>query len=124
MAKTNPAYMARKRRHMRVRKRFSGTPDTPRLNVFRSLSHIYAQVIDDSKGVTLTSASSLDAGISGAIEANDKNKLKQATMVGKLVAERALEAGISSVVFDRGGYKYHGRVKALAEAAREAGLKF
>ena len=91
------------------------------MNVFRSLSHIYAQVIDDSKGVTLVSASSLDASLEGA---TDKNKTERATMVGKLVAERALGAGIDTVIFDRGGYQYHGRVKALAEAARETGLKF
>ncbi len=118
MSKTNPAYVARKRRQQRVRKHLAGTPERPRLNVYRSLNNIYVQVIDDSKGVTLTSASSLD------VEAKDQNKLEQAKTVGRLVAERALEAGISQVVFDRGGYKYHGRIKALAEASREAGLKF
>jgi large subunit ribosomal protein L18 len=91
------------------------------LNIFRSLSHIYAQVIDDSNGVTLASASSLDSGVRGV---KDSTKTKQAALVGKLVAERSLDGGVSTVVFDRGGYKYHGRVKALAEAAREAGLKF
>ncbi len=121
MGKTNVTYVARKRRHMRVRKRISGTSERPRLNVFRSLNHIYAQVIDDTQGVTLVSASSLDNSIS---ESNDKPKTERAAMVGKLLAERAREAGISSVVFDRGGYRYHGRVKALAEAARESGLKF
>ena len=121
MGKTNPAYVSRKRRHTRVRKRLSGTSDRPRLNVFRSLNCIYAQVIDDTKGHTLASASSLDAGVRGS---TGKTKTEQATMVGKLVAERTLDAGVSTVVFDRSGYKYHGRVKALAEAAREAGLKF
>lgn len=121
MGKTNSADVARKQRKARVRKRISGTTERPRLNVFRSLSHIYAQVIDDTKGITLASASSLDATIR---EVKDKNKTEQATLVGKLVAERATDAGVSTVVFDRGGYKYHGRVKALAEAAREGGLKF
>ncbi len=120
MGKTNPAHVARKRRHSRVRRKLSGTPECPRLNVFRSLNHIYAQVIDDTQGVTLVSASSLDSDVGGV---NDKRK-DQATKVGKLVAKRALETGVSQVVFDRGGYKYHGRIKALAEAARESGLKF
>jgi large subunit ribosomal protein L18 len=92
--------------------------------VFRSLNHIYAQVIDDSKGMTLVSASSLDASIRAAEIASGKGKTERASLVGKLVAARALEAGITQVVFDRGGYKYHGRVKALADASREAGLKF
>ena len=122
MGKTNPVYLARKRRHGRVRKRLSGTTERPRLNVFRSLSHIYAQVIDDTNGATLVSASSLEAKSSK--EFKDKSKVEQAAVVGKLVAERAQDAGIKEVVFDHGGYKYHGRVKALAEAAREQGLKF
>ncbi len=121
MGKTNPVYVARQSRHARVRKHVSGIPERPRLNVFRSLSHIYAQVIDDTKGVTLASASSLDDTISGV---EGKKKTERAAMVGKLVAERALAAGINEVVFDRGGYKYHGRVKALADASRKAGLKF
>lgn len=124
MGKTNPSYMARKRRHIRVRKHLAGIPDRPRLNVFRSLNHIYAQVIDDSKGVTLVSASSLDASIQEAELTSGKGKTERASLVGKLVAERAQEAGITQVVFDRGGYKYHGRIKALADASREAGLKF
>ena len=123
MGKTNPAYVARKRRHFRVRRKLSGTPERPRLNVFRSLNHIYAQVIDDSQGATLAAASSLDAGVLDAGK-EDQGKIGQASLVGKLIAERAKETGISQVVFDRGGYRYHGRVKALAEAAREAGLKF
>ena len=122
MGKTNPTYVARKRRHARVRTHVAGTPERPRLNVFRSLNHIYAQVIDDSKGATLVSASSLEAG--AVEELKGKSKVEKAVTVGKLVAERALQAGITQVVFDRGGYKYHGRVKALAEGSREAGLKF
>jgi len=117
MGKTNPAYLARKRRQRRVRKHLAGTSERPRLNVYRSLNNIYVQVIDDLNGVTLTSASSLDVDTKG-------NKTEQAEAVGKLVAERAQDAGIKEVVFDRGGYQYHGRVKALAEASREAGLKF
>ncbi|MCK6630255.1 MAG: 50S ribosomal protein L18 [Anaerolineae bacterium] len=124
MGKTNPSYVARKRRQARVRKHLSGLPERPRLNVFRSLNHIYAQVIDDTKGVTLVSASSLDSNVREAEIAAGKGKTERASLVGKLVAERALAAGITQVVFDRGGYKYHGRVKALADASREAGLKF
>ncbi|GAB4428234.1 MAG: 50S ribosomal protein L18 [Anaerolineae bacterium] len=124
MGKTNPSYVARKRRQARVRKHLSGLPERPRLNVFRSLNHIYAQVIDDTKGVTLVSASSLDSNVREAEITAGKGKTARASLVGKLVAERALEAGITQVVFDRGGYKYHGRVKALADASREAGLKF
>lgn len=110
---------ARIRRHRRVRRHLSGTSSRPRLNVFRSNTHIYAQVIDDSQGRTLVAANSLQ------IEANDDGgKTEAARRVGTLVASRAIEAGITSVVFDRGGYIYHGRVKALAEAARKGGLKF
>lgn len=122
MGRSNPSYIARKRRQARVRKNVAGTRERPRLNVFRSLNHIYAQVIDDTKGETLVSACTLEGHIRAS--AQEKNKMEKASMVGKLVAERALEAGISQVVFDRGGYKYHGQVKALAEASREAGLKF
>lgn len=122
MGKTNASYLARMRRHARVRKNLAGTVERPRLNVFRSLNHIYAQVIDDMSGNTLVSASSLDASVRK--EMKDKTKTEQAVAVGKLVAERALKTGISQVIFDRGGYKYHGRVKALADASREAGLKF
>jgi large subunit ribosomal protein L18 len=112
--------VARKRRHLRVRARVKGTELKPRLCVFRSLNHIYAQVIDDAKGQTLTSASTLDA----EIEAKGKAKTARAELVGSLLAKRAIDQGIKQVVFDRAGYKYHGRVKALAEAARQAGLKF
>ena len=111
---------ARARRHRRIRKRVVGTPARPRLSVFRSLKHIYAQVIDDSRGMTLASASSNEAKLRG----NDGAKTSRATAVGQLIAQRAREAGVEKVVFDRGGYMYHGRVKALADAAREAGLSF
>ena len=109
----------RLKRHKRVRAKISGTPEMPRLNVFRSEANIYAQVIDDVNGVTLASASSLDKAIEGY-----GGNIAAATAVGKLVAERAKAMGIETVVFDRGGYLYHGRVKALAEGAREGGLKF
>ena len=109
----------RLKRHKRVRAKISGTPEMPRLNVFRSEANIYAQVIDDVNGVTLASASSLDKAIEGY-----GGNIAAATAVGKLVAERAKAKGIDTVVFDRGGYVYHGRVKALAEGAREGGLQF
>jgi len=114
--------VARQRRHARVRKQIDGTPARPRLNVFRSDKHIYAQVIDDAAGHTLVSASSIDVEVRGAMKG--KNKTEQAKVVGRIVAERAIDAGLKQVVFDRGGYQYHGRVKALADAAREAGLDF
>lgn len=112
----------RKRRHRRVRGRLSGTAERPRLNVYRSLENMYAQVIDDEQGHTLVSASSIDRELAG--ECEGKSKTETAAIVGKAVAERAMAAGISTVVFDRGGFRYHGRVKALADAAREAGLEF
>ena len=114
--------LARKRRHIRVRAKLSGTATRPRLCVFRSLNHIYAQIVDDSVGCTLVSASSLDSEIRGKIA--EKRKTERAEMVGSLVAQRALNKGIKQIAFDRGGYLYHGRVKALAEAARKAGLDF
>ena len=110
---------ARIRRHKRVRKNISGTAERPRLNVYRSLNHIYAQVIDDVKGVTLVAASSMDKGFEG-----NGGNVEAAKAVGKAVAEKALAAGIKAVVFDRGRYVYHGRVAALAEGAREGGLEF
>lgn len=122
MAKTSARRVSRIRRHERVRKRVSGTAERPRLNVFRSLTHMYAQVIDDVKGHTLASASTLDAELK--VKLGEMTKTAEAQAVGRLVAERALAAGIQKVVFDRGGYIYHGRVKALADAAREAGLDF
>lgn len=109
-------------RHARVRKKISGTPEMPRLCVFRSNQFIYAQIIDDTKGVTLHQASSMEAAVKEA--AQDKSKSEVSKLVGKTIAERALQAGVSNVVFDRGGYVYTGRVAALAEGAREAGLKF
>ncbi|WP_029421864.1 50S ribosomal protein L18 [Alicyclobacillus macrosporangiidus] len=114
--------LARKRRHLRVRKRIEGTPARPRLNVYRSNKHIYAQVIDDEHGHTLASASTLDKELRGEVE--NGATVEAARKVGELVAKRALEKGVKSVVFDRGGYLYHGRVQALADAAREAGLEF
>lgn len=113
---------ARLRRHARVRRKVHGTPTCPRLNVFRSLSNIYVQVIDDTKGHTLAAASTLDGELVN--EVTGMNKTDAARRVGALVAKRAVSEGITTVVFDRGGYKYHGRVKALAEGAREGGLKF
>jgi large subunit ribosomal protein L18 len=113
---------ARKLRHRRLRAKINGTSERPRLNVFRSLNHIYAQVIDDVQGRTLVSASTMDKAV--LAELQGQNKKAQAATVGRFVAERAREAGIEEVVFDRGGYRYHGRVKALADAAREGGLKF
>ncbi|MFM7321565.1 MAG: 50S ribosomal protein L18 [Armatimonadota bacterium] len=121
MLMKNDKNETRAKRHRRIRKRVSGTTERPRLNIYRSLSHIYAQLVDDTKGHTVASASSLDkdlrAGKSGG-------SIEGAVAVGKLVAERAKAAGIDKVVFDRGGYLYHGRVKALADAAREGGLEF
>lgn len=122
MDKAKQKRLARQRRHARVRKRVSGTPERPRLCVFRSAKHIYAQVIDDTEARTLVAASTLDAQVRAA--AADKDKTAQAALVGEALAQRALEAGIEQVVFDRGGYKYHGRVKSLAEAARKGGLRF
>lgn len=113
---------ARKRRHLRVRKKIMGTGERPRLNVFRSSKHIYAQIIDDTKGVTLVSASTLDKELAGSI--SNGGNVEAAGKVGALIAKRAKENGITRVVFDRGGYLYHGRIKALADAAREEGLEF
>lgn len=112
----------RKARHLRVRKRVTGTPERLRLNVFRSSAHIYAQIIDDTKGVTLAAASSIDTALRGDLDGEPK--MAKSSAVGKLIAERAIEKGITKVVFDRGGYRYHGRVKAVADAAREGGLDF
>jgi large subunit ribosomal protein L18 len=112
--------VARQKRHTRIRLRLAGTTARPRLAVFRSLNQIYAQVIDDSVGHTLASASSLEQGLRGA----KGTKSEQAKAVGRLLAERARKAGVGQVVFDRAGFRYHGRIRALAEAAREAGLDF
>jgi large subunit ribosomal protein L18 len=112
----------RARIHARIRKKLSGTPERPRLAVFRSQAHIYAQLIDDDQGRTLCAASSLDKDLKGALKSGAN--LAAAKAVGQKIAERAKEKGVSAVVFDRGGFQYHGRIKALADAAREAGLKF
>ena len=122
MSGVRNAGIARKGRHARVRKVVSGTLDRPRLCVFRSLNHIYAQVIDDDSGCTLASASTRDGDVRGDL--GGKSKRESAGLVGALVARRARGKGIAQVVFDRGGYKYHGRVKSLADAAREEGLRF
>lgn len=108
----------RKRIHSRIREKLAGTGERPRLNVYRSLNHIYAQVVDDAKGETLVSASTI------ALKLKTGGNVAAAKQIGKTVAERAQEKGIKRVVFDRGGYLYHGRIKALADAAREAGLEF
>ena len=118
MAKLSKNQM-RQRRHLRVRRKISGTAECPRLNVFRSLSHMYAQIIDDTTGNTIVAANSTEKGFEG----NGGNK-EAAKKVGLMIAERAKEKGITEVVFDRGGYVYHGRVKELAEGAREGGLQF
>ena len=112
----------RAKKHMRIRNRFSGTAERPRLAVFRSNNHVYAQVIDDVAGKTLVSASTLEKDIKAELKNTDD--IEAASKVGDVVAKRALEKGIKAVVFDRGGYIYHGKVKALADAAREAGLEF
>lgn len=108
----------RTNRRLRIRAKIKGTVKKPRLNIFRSLKHVYAQIIDDNKGVTLVSANDLE------VKAKKGKKMDKATEVGKLIAKKALDAKIKTVVFDRGGYKFHGRVKAVAEAARESGLEF
>lgn len=116
----------RKRRHYRVRRKVQGTPERPRLNVFRSLKHVYAQVIDDRVGHTLVAASTLDPEVQERIEARGQAEMSpvdQAKIVGETVGKRALNAGVTRVIFDRAGYKYHGRVAAVAEGAREAGLE-
>ncbi len=113
----------RQRRHLRVRARVSGTTARPRLNVFRSNVHIYAQIIDDTDGRTLVAASTLESDVRERFP-EEHPKLAQAKLVGQVVGERALASGIKQVVFDRGGYKYHGRVRAVAEGARESGLDF
>lgn len=121
MSRKNPRAM-REVRHRRVRRKVRSTISRPRLCVFRSLNHIYAQVVDDAAAQTLVSMSTLDSDVKSRIDATGKSK--QAEIVGTLLAEKALNRGIKEVVFDRGGYRYHGRVRALAEAARKAGLEF
>ncbi len=120
MTKAASRGAARQKRHERIRLRLDGTGERPRLAVFRSLNHIYAQVIDDAVGRTLAAASTLEPELRAA----KQSKVEEAKVVGRLVAERARTAGVARVVFDRAGYRYHGRVKAVADAAREAGLDF
>jgi large subunit ribosomal protein L18 len=114
--------LARQRRHRRVRRKIAGTAQVPRLNAYRSLKHIYGQVVDDTVGHTMVAASTVDQEVIAKID--EKDKTEQAYIVGQVLARRALEKGISRVVFDRGGWAYHGRIKALADGARAEGLKF
>ena len=123
MKRLKTSYHARLRRHLRVRKKVHGSPDRLRLAVYRSLSHIYAQVIDDEKGHTIAAASDIEAEVRSAKNGKQK-KTDVAKMVGELIGKRAVEQGVSKVVLDRAGYRYHGRVKALADGARSAGLQF
>ncbi|KAF2957590.1 50S ribosomal protein L18 [Thermotoga sp. Ku-13t] len=122
MIKREDRNLKRIRRHLRIRKKIKGTPERPRLAVFRSEKHIYAQIIDDTKGHTLVAASTLDKELRGKLVKT--YNVEAAKEVGRLIAQRALSLGIKKVVFDRGGFKYHGRIRALADAAREAGLEF
>ena len=122
MIKKQSRSEVRVKKHMKVRNRFSGTAERPRLAVFRSNNHMYAQIIDDTVGKTLVSASTLDKDVKAELEKT--NNIEAATVVGTVVAKKALEKGITTVVYDRGGFVYEGKVKALAEAAREAGLEF
>ena len=122
MIKMQDRNKIRLRKHVRVRRKIAGTPERPRLCVYRSLKHIYAQVIDDVSGTTIVAASTMDEAVKGKIGyTGNKNEARE---VGKLVGAKAIEKGIKQVVFDRGGYLYHGRVKELADGAREAGLEF
>lgn len=120
--KAKTKYQARKRRHRRVRKHVDGTAQRPRMNIYRSLNNIFVQIIDDVEGRTIVSASTIDSEVAAKIV--DKTKVEASKIVGQVIAERAKNAGVTNVVFDRGGYKYHGRVAAVAEGAREAGLEF
>jgi large subunit ribosomal protein L18 len=122
MGKMNPRALSRLKRKKRIRKKVFGTPDRPRLSVFRSAKHIYAQIVDDTAGQTISSASTLDETVKSNTDI--ESKVAAAQLVGKLVAERALEKGIKQVVFDRNGFLYHGRIKAISDGAREAGLGF
>lgn len=121
MAKTNPSTVARKKRVRRIRKKISGTGEQPRLRVFKSSKHIYAQIIDDTTGVTLASMSTVDKAFE---KGDEKGKTADAKQVGMIIAERAKKAGVNKVVFDRGGFIYQGRVKSLSDGAREGGLEF
>lgn len=124
MSASNSKYQLRQKRRTRIRKKLQGTPDRPRLCVFKSSKHIYAQIIDDSQGITFATASTAEKQIRDNTALAGKKKAELATEVGTLVGNRAKEKGIQEVVFDRGGFLYHGRVKALSEGARKAGLKF
>lgn len=123
MGKTNPKYTARLKRKQRIRKNLTGTTDRPRLCVFRSAKHMYAQIIDDTSGNTMAAASTLEKEIAATLS-EVKGKVEKAKLVGKAIAERAKDKGIVRVVFDRNGYLYHGRVKAVSDGARENGLEF
>lgn len=122
MIKKSDKNTLRRKKHMRVRKKITGTPVRPRLNVYKSSKNIYAQIIDDSNGVTIVSASTVETAIKGSVKSG--GNVEAAKEVGKLIAQRAVEKGIKLIVFDRGGYVYHGRVKELADAARAEGLEF
>ena len=122
MFKKESRVKIREKKHMKIRNRFSGTPERPRLAVFRSNSHMYAQIIDDTVGNTLVAASTLDKDVKSELE--HTNTVEAAAYLGKVIAQKALDKGIKTVVFDRGGFIYQGKVQALAEAAREAGLEF
>lgn len=122
MLRSESPSLARKRRHQRVRKKVLGTPDRLRLSVFRSINHIYVQIIDDTTGNTIIAASTLDTELKPNLK--NKTKKEQAELVGSLIAQRAKMKGIEEVVFDRGGFKYHGRIKSLADCARKSGLRF
>jgi len=122
MLKRQDRNALRQRRHLRIRRQVAGRGERPRLSVFRSLNHMYAQIVDDAQGVTLVAASTLDPEIREAVKG--KKKTEAGAVVGETIAKRALARGITRVVFDRGGYLYHGRVKALADGARRAGLQF
>lgn len=122
MAKQVDRSERRRLRHLRIKRRLTVIADRPRLSVFRSLKHIYAQIVNDAKGVTMAAASTLDPEVRDALKGKKKTEVSQ--LVGQLIARRALGKGVTKVVFDRAGYKYHGRIKALADAARQAGLQF
>ena len=122
MIKKTDKNKLRQKKHMRIRNKITGTPGRPRLNVYKSSKHIYAQLIDDSKGITIVSASTVDSAVKSNV--NSGGNIEAAKEVGKLIAQRAVEKGIKTIVFDRGGYVYHGRVKELADAARAEGLEF
>ena len=124
MIKKPSRSLARKKRHRRMRKNLSGTPEKLRLTVFKSNKYVYAQLVDDTKGHTIVSASTMEAGLVKDNELKSTSNIEAAKVVGSVLAKRAIEKGIETIVFDRSGYVYHGKIQALADAAREAGLKF